>query len=301
MSHKKKKTLGKHIEKNRAAYFLAAPFLLLFLAFVVVPLIMTIMLAFCSYDISGLPKFSGFENFQSLFSLGSKFPTALENSMLIFLAVGLGGFVLCFFAAWGLEFLPKKFADIISYTLFAMSFIGTIIAAVWLAGGLYSPLNSLLLSLKLSDVPADWLSDERYAFLCVVLSQLWTTFGLGFLALRSGFKSVPREKIYAAKLEGVKNPFWALYYAYIPQIFPQIAFAAAVQIAFAFTNSEILRILSGTAAEKFKVYGILTYIFENGAELDAGKACAANLILLLIMTAIYAVVRFAMKKLSERA
>lgn len=299
MSDKKRGTTSMQIKKNKAAYLLAAPFLLLFSAFVVIPAAGVVILSFFSYDMSGFPEFAGLENFQSLFGTEGEFPSALGNSMLIFLAAGLGGFVLSFAAAWGMEFLPKKIADILTCILFSISFVGTITAAVWLAGGLRSPLNSLLLSLELSDVPADWLSDERYAMGCVIFSQLWTTFGLGFMVLRSGFRSVDREKIDAARLEGVKNPLWTLTFAQIPSIYPQIAFAAAVQTAFAFTNSEVIRILSGTSAEGFKAYGIMTYIFDYGSRLDAGKVCAANFILIALMTIIYAAARIAVNKLSK--
>lgn len=298
MANKNNHSLKKQIGKNKSAYFLAAPFLLLFIAFTVFPLLMMIVLAFCDYDIGGSTKFVLFANFGSIFSFGESFAESFANSMLIFLCVGLGGFALCFFTAWGLEFLPKKAADIFTVTLFTFAFSGTIIAAVWLAGGLRAPLNSLLLSTGQSNVPASWLSDKRYAMLCTILSQLCTTFGLGFLALRSGFKNIPREYTDAAKIEGAKNPFCSLFYAQIPSIIPNITFAAAIQIGYSFSNSEILRILSGTSAEAFEARGILTYVFGCGANLDIGKACAANLILFALMSVIYAAVRYGMKKLS---
>lgn len=281
------------------AYILALPFLVLFAAFVAIPLAITVVLSFFRYDLNGSFEFAGVENFQSLFSIGSEFPTALLNSVLIFLAVGIGGFVLCFAAAWGMEFLNKRLADILTVLLFAVSFSGTAVSAVWLSGGLRSPLNSLLLGMGLSDVQAEFLSDERYALLCVIISELWSTFGLGFLALRSGFRGIDREKADAARLEGVNNPLWTLYYAQIPSIYPQILFAAAVQISFAFTDSEVLRILSGTSAEDFKAYGILTCIFGNCSELDAGKVFAANFILIAAAAAVYAVVRAVVGRLSK--
>lgn len=299
VKHKKGQTLGTLIRKNMGAYVLALPFLILFTVFIVIPIIVTVLLSFFSYDLNGGFEFSGIENFQSLFSMGGEFSGAFLNSLLIFLAVGLGGFVLCFAAAWGIEFLNRKFADILTVLLFTVSLAGTAVSAVWLSGGLRSPLNSLLLGIGLSDVQADFLADERYALLCVILSGLWSSFGLGFLALRAGFRKIDREKADSARLEGVKNPLWILYYAEIPQLYPQILFASAIQISYAFTNSEILRILSGTSTEDFKAGGILTCIFGSSAELNTGAVCAANFILIAVMTAIYAVVRFVIGKFSK--
>ncbi len=299
MSDKKRNSAAKLIVKNKDAYFLAAPFFLLFFVFTVVPMIAAVVFSFFRYDLSGLPEFSGIDNFSSLFMLGGKFTSAAANSLLMFLAVGAGGFVLCFAAAWGLDLLPKKFADVITIILFAISLSGTAATAVWLSGGLLDPLNSFLVGAGFSDVPSEYLSDGRYAFLCVALSQLFTTFGIGFLSLRSGFRAVDREKADAAKIEGIKNPLWILVHSQIPSLYPQMLFAFAVQIPFAFTNGELLRILSGTPAEDLGTYSIMTFIFEQGAELDVGKVCCAEVILLLLMTLIYAAARIIVKKFSK--
>lgn len=296
MSAKKKHTTIKLIAKNKDAYILAAPFLLLFLAFTVIPAAMALVFSFFNRDMTEL---SGFDNFRALFDSDGVFLTALGNSALIFLAAGLGGLVLSLLIAWGFEFLNKKAADIFTAVLFVLSLTGTAVAAVWLSGGLRAPLNALLLSAGISDVPSDWLSDKDHTLLCVIISQLWTSFGLGFLALRSGFRVASRERVDAARLEGVKNPFWTLFHAQLPSVYPELGFAAVLQIPYAFTNSELLRILSGTSVEDFGAYGIITYIFEQGERLDAGKAFAANLVLIALMTAIYAGVRILISKLSK--
>ncbi|MCH5204620.1 MAG: sugar ABC transporter permease [Oscillospiraceae bacterium] len=299
MSDKKNKVTRKLIAKNRDAYILAAPFLLLFLAFTVVPTVLTVVMPFFSYDMVGFPKFSGLENFRLLFTVGDEFSFALTNTAIIFLAVGLGGFVLSFAAAWGLEHLNKRAADIFTAALFIISFVGTVTAAVWLSGGLRAPLNTLLLSMGLTAVPEDWLSNENSALWCVIFSQIWTNFGIGFLALRAGFRCIDPEKTDAARLEGVRNPLWTLFNAQIPSFYPHIAFAAAVQLSYSLTNSEILRILTGTSANDYGAYGIMTYILSRGSEFDAGRVYAANLILLGIMWAVYAVVRIIINSLSK--
>ena len=299
VSDKKVHATIKLMKKHRDAYLLAAPFLLLFVAFFVVPVLMIAVLSFFSYDLAGLPKFVWFENFRGLFMFNGRFSSAIANSMLIFAAVGLGGLALSVLAAWGIEYLKKTVADIITAALFIMSLVGTVTAAVWLSGGLRAPLNSLLLSMGLTGVPVDWLSDGRYALLCIIFSQLWTTFGVGFLSLRSGFRNADREKADAAKIEGVRNPFWILLCAQLPSVYPQLAFAAVIQISYSFTAGEIIRILTGTPADRFGAYGMLTYIFDYSATLDAGRVFAADLILITIITAVYAAARIVINRLCK--
>ncbi|MCH5208466.1 MAG: sugar ABC transporter permease [Oscillospiraceae bacterium] len=299
MSAKKKNKTVQAMKKHRDAYLLAAPFLVLFLVFFIAPVVMTVVLSFFSYEMTGLPSFAGFDNFRDLFMFDGKFSQAMANSMLIFAAAGIGGLVLSVLAAWGLEYLNKRIADIITAMLFVMSITGTVTAAVWLSGGLRAPLNSLLLSAGLTDVPVDWLSDGRFALPCVIFSQLWTMFGLGFLALRRGFREADRERADAAKIEGVKNPFWTLIFAQLPSVWPHLAFAALIQISCSFTNSEVVRILTGTPAESFGAYGMLTYIFDRGERLDAGRVFAAGLIMIIIITAVYAAARIVINKLAK--
>ena len=59
--------LRKQIWNARASYVLLAPFLLLFIVFIVIPIISSIVLSFTSFNMLQMPKFVGFDNYIRMF------------------------------------------------------------------------------------------------------------------------------------------------------------------------------------------------------------------------------------------
>ena len=59
--------MSKRIWDSRASYVLMLPFLLLFLVFIVIPIISSVVLSFTSFNMLQFPKFVGFDNYIRMF------------------------------------------------------------------------------------------------------------------------------------------------------------------------------------------------------------------------------------------
>ena len=55
-------------QETTAGYFFAAPFIIGFVVFIVVPMLMSLYFSFCDYNILSPAKWIGFDNFKNLFN-----------------------------------------------------------------------------------------------------------------------------------------------------------------------------------------------------------------------------------------
>ena len=57
----------KEMKRNKVAYFMVAPFMLIFITFTVVPVLLSLVLSFTNFNMLQWPGFVGFENYSRLF------------------------------------------------------------------------------------------------------------------------------------------------------------------------------------------------------------------------------------------
>ena len=67
----------REMKKNKAGYFMVAPFFILFFVFTVVPVFISMILSFTSFNLLEWPKFIGLDNYIRLFLDDDIFLTAI--------------------------------------------------------------------------------------------------------------------------------------------------------------------------------------------------------------------------------
>lgn len=280
------------IHKNRSAYFMMTPFFILFFVFTVLPIIGALPTAFTDFKIPGNAVFAGVENFRNLFTENELFFSALKNTLLSFLITGLGGFLLCIFAAWLISPLGSRLKTAFAVILCLPSFLygASAVCRMFFGEGMESPLNSALMSLGIITSPVDWLDRSPASFWLMQLSKLWGTFGIGFLVTLAGFDEAhgPYENtaLYdAARIDGLSNRFWHLIFVTIPVSAPRLALAATLQTAAALSP--------GSAFTTTPANMTLTdYMLTLGAgEFDIGMASAIGVLITAFSLLVYFIVR----------
>ena len=73
---------------------MAAPFLILFFLFTVLPVLVSLFLSFCSYDMLSSPKFIGLDNFLRMFVTDDMFVKITTNTLVLAVATAPAGFLL---------------------------------------------------------------------------------------------------------------------------------------------------------------------------------------------------------------
>lgn len=289
---------------SKAAYIFLLPYSLLFLSFIILPVIIAISLSFTNFNTIERPNLVGFMNYINLLTQDDVFmQKVLPNTIIYSLIVGPGGYVLGFLLAWILAQLPKVPRTIFSLIFYLPSMTGgvamTVVWRILFSGNQNGYINGLLMNLGLINNPVVWTLDERFILPIMIMIGLWGSMGVGFLAMMAGVLGGDKEIYEAATIDGVSNRVQELIYITIPSMKPQMLFGAVMAIVGAFSNGAIGVQLTGSnpvtgsyagqlVANHIDDYGFLRY--------EMGYAAAVSVILLLM---IYAFSYFAKKLLSE--
>ncbi len=167
----------------------------------------------------------------------------LPNTIQFAVIVGPGGYALAFMLAWMLAQLPRLPRTIFALILYSPSMTaGVAMAVVWQAlfsGDQTGYLNSFLMSLGLLQEPIQWLQSPQYLMTIMILVTLWSSMGIGFLAMLAGILEINPELYEAAAIDGMNSRLQEIFYITIPSMKPQMLFGAVMSIVGTFQAGAI--------------------------------------------------------------
>lgn len=284
----KEKKQFKHDDK--AAYVFAAPYIILFLAFIAIPVGLAVVLSFTTFDMVTFPRFNGFSNYVYLLTSDEVFMKyILPNTIRFALIVGPGGYILSFVMAWALAQLPHRLRTVLAIILYSPSLTAgvtmTVVWRVFFAGDESGYLNFLLLELGMIVEPIAFLQSPNYLFTIMIIVALWGSMGVGFLAMLAGILNVSTELYEAAYIDGLNSRFQEVMYITIPAMRPQMLFGAVMAIVGTFSAGALGVSLSGSnPTPNYAGSLIVNHIEDYGfIRYDMGYAAALSLVLLLII------------------
>lgn len=268
--------------------FLLAPYAVLFILFIIIPVVAAIVLSLFYYNTIQTPTFIGFENYLNLFTNDEVFMQyVLPNTITYAVWVGLGGYVLAFFLAWCLSQITKGPRTLLAIIIYSPSMTGgVLLTTVWRVifnGDQSGYLNYVLLKFNLIEEPVVWLSSTEYLLTIMIIVSLWSSMGIGFLSMLSGIMNVNEELYEAAYIDGIKNRFQEIIYVTIPSAKPQMLFGAVMAIVNTFNSAGIGVSLSGAnPTPGYAGQLIVTHIDDYGfLRYEMGYAAAVSVVLLV--------------------
>lgn len=290
MALRKRTKIAKREQSNSSAYWFMAPYVLMFLTFIIIPMVVAIGLSFTSFNTIQMPTFKGFLNYINLLTADDVFmQKVLPNTVIYALIVGPGGYVLSFIVAWGLSQLTSVPRTILTIIFYSPSMTGaTAMTVIWriiFSGDQMGYVNNWLMKLGIIDEPILWLVDSRYLLPIMIIVALWSSMGVGFLAMLAGILNSDEEIYEAAAIDGVKNRFQEVIYITIPTMKPQMLFGAVMAIVGAFQNGAIGVQLSGSnPTPNYAGQLIVNHIEDYGfIRYEMGYAAAVSVVLLLMV------------------
>lgn len=282
--------------QSRLSYLFLAPFLIAFCCFILVPVILAMLLSVTSFNGFSFPKFIGLENFINLIIQDVVFMKhTLPNTLTFALIVGPGGYLLSFIFAWIIYQLPKGIRDYYTLAFYAPSMAGGIaLSVIWIAsfsGDRVGYVNHLLLKWGFIDMPKLWLQDPNFLMDIMIIVTLWTSMGVGFLAMLGGLQTVNTELYEAGRIDGIKNVLQEVYYITIPSMKPQMLFSAVMAIVGTLKAGAISTQLTGmTITPNYAGHLISNHIDDYAfLRYEWGYASAVSVALLIIS---YFIMRF---------
>ena len=286
------------ITSKKTPYLFLLPYLILFTVFIIIPTTMAVGLSFTNYNAVQAPEFVGLTNYINLLTQDTIFlQYVLPNTILFSIIVGVGGYVLSFLLAWSLSQLTKGPRTVLALILYSPSMTaGVAMSVVWrtvFLGNQSGIANYVLTSLGVINEPILWLSNATYIMPIVIIVALWSSMGVGFLAMLAGLLNVSPELYEAGAIDGIKNRFQEVIYITIPSMKPQMLFGAVMAVTSAFQQGGIGVMLTGSnPTPSYAAQLMVNHIDDYGfIRYEMGYAAAVSVALLALIYAFSFVAR----------
>jgi multiple sugar transport system permease protein len=269
--------------ETRWAWFFLAPCLIGLLIFTYGPVFASLGLSFSYWNLLGVPKFVGLDNYASVlgdplfwksfgttcwFVLVSGF---LEVALALVLAVWLNR------AIRGQSFFR---------TAYFLPFITPMVSVALVWGWLYDPsygmFNWLLQQAHIIGKPIPWLYDPKTALWAVIILRVWKDIGYNMVIFLAGLQAVPPSLYESANLDGASGwrTFWKVT---LPMITPTLFFVGIMTLINGFQAFDAVYLLTQGGPEHSTEL-LVYWMFKNAFEFyKIGPASAIAYILFIVI------------------
>ena len=288
-----------HRNQTKIAPFLfLAPAFVMFILFVVNPIIQSIWVSFHEWDGLGDKVWIGFANYAELFD-DDLFYVALWNNVIwlvLFMLSPVIGLAIALYLnqkVWGIRLVKSLF-----FFPFVISQVVVGLVFAWF----YDPSFGLLseITALFGGEPIPVLSDERYVTYGIVIAGLWPQTAYCMILYLTGLNNLNGEVIEAARIDNAKG--WSmLYHIILPQLRPATFIAVVVTVIGALRSFDLVAIM--TAGGPFGSSTVLAYYMYEQSLFNyrMGYGAAVATILFLIMDVYIAFFLFRMLKQERRS
>jgi len=119
----------------------------------------------------------------------------------------------------------------------------------------------------------------------MMVVTIWSSMGIGFLAMLAGVLNINSEMYEAGYIDGIRNRFQEIIYITIPAMKPQMLFGAVMSVVSTFQAGAIGVQLSGTnPTPQYAGQLIVNHIEDYGfIRYEMGYASAISVVLLIMI------------------
>ncbi len=118
--------LKRELVRGKHYYILMAPYMIIFTLFTIVPVMVSLILSFFSFNMLELPTFVGWENYSRLFLNDDIFMISLKNTLIFAAITGPISYIACFLFAWIINELSPKVRAFMTVIFYAPSISGNV-------------------------------------------------------------------------------------------------------------------------------------------------------------------------------
>lgn len=284
---KKKRYVKNKHKDNLTAFLFLFPCLIGFVAFIVFPVIASLLLGFTEWNfLGGLNgiKFIGLDNFKTLLSGKDLWFNESFKNTLIFAAitvpVGLAvGLIVA--AVMNKYVYCSGLFKVIVFIPYISSVVASVIVWQVMLQPSYGPINSILTSIGISN-PPKWFVDPKWAMPTIIIFQIWQTLGYNVIVFMAGLKGISSDLYEAASIDGASE-LRKFRNITIPLISPTTFFLSTMGIIGSFKVFDSISVATkGGPGNATSV--VAFYIYREAFELyRMGTANAAAWIMFIII------------------
>jgi multiple sugar transport system permease protein len=266
-------------------YAFTMPYLLLFLLFLIAPLVFGLALSFFNWEMLSLtpPEFTGLDNYREALHDPYFWKSLNATCLFVVMAVPLtlGAALLL---ALGVNSLPRR-QGLYRAAFVLPTMINIAVAGLlwrWFYNNEFGLFNALLAGWNIK-IP--WLSSSQLALPAIVLMTIWWTAGGAFLILLAGLSQIPRSCYEAAAIDGAIG-FRRFVYITLPLLRPSLFFVAIMSVIGSFQVFGQTYVITGGGPE-LSTRVLVQYIYETSFHnYRMGYGAAMSWLLFLVIAMI---------------
>ena len=286
----------KTMQKRRRiwGWIFVAPQLSGLLIFAAIPLCMSFGISFHDWDgIASSMKFVGLKNYINQFT-DPDFLKALMNTLvysLIFIPIDM-------ILALALALAVQKIKGKTFYRLFYFMPVvtGSVSVGViwtWLLNGDFGLVNNILGAFGIEG--PQWLTDPKVVLFSIAIVSVWWNVGYNMVLLLAGLQNIPEVYFEAAQIDGA-NKWQAFRNITIPMLSPTLFFVLIMTIINSFQVFDQAFVMTKGGPMKAS-YTLVYHVYQNAfVDFKMGRACAASMILFVIILAITLIQMYGSKR-----
>ena len=279
--------------ESGAAYVFAAPFIIGFLMFLIVPMAISLYYSFCEYDIISAPKFVGLDNYIKMLTKDDTFWRSMKATL--YFAVVSVPLKLVFALIVAMILVKQtKLTGLYRAAYYFPSVIGGSVAVAVLWKRLFSidgVINNLLGLIGIKEI--SWFGNTKTAMWTLILLAVWQ-FGSSMLIFLAALKQIPNELLEAAEVDGA-NAIVRFFRITLPLLTPTIFFNLVMQMIngfLAFTQCMI--ITQGNPMDSTLFYAV--YMYRQSFQYSNAGYGSAMAWVMLVLIGVVTLVLFKTKK-----
>jgi multiple sugar transport system permease protein len=272
--------------ENRAGWLFATPFLALYIAFLIGPVVIGLVISlFNTTTVSpGIGSWVGFSNYADVLSNADFWASMWHSALFTLLTTPI------------LVLLPLLFAVLVSrlsrgQTFYRLAFFAPYVvpsAAVCLIFAfMYTPETGLITNAFgwFGLTAPDFFGSTSGAWFAVVLLTVWWTFGFNFILYTAAIQEISEEVYEAATLDGA-GPWQQIRMITVPLLRPTIGLVLILQVLSSLKVFDQIYILL-TGGPNYTTRPVIQYIFDTGfSAYRAGYAAAATMVYFVVLVVV---------------
>lgn len=259
--------------------FIAVP-MISFIAFLLIPMLVSFWWSLNDYSGLQPPRFIGLQNYVELFTQDRYFLQSLRNTTLfVLMGMGIGptlGLLTAILLNQKVHF--QSFFRTVYYmpVMTSLVVVSTIWVMLYNQNGLF---NALMEMIGLQ--PVGWLSNPNVALFSVTIASIWQGFGFETVIFLAALQSIPKELYEAAMMDGATamQKFW---YITVPSLRYVIAFVYIYGVIGSYQVFDQVFVMTN-GGPVHSTSTVVYYLYSKFLDLRLGYASAIAYILFAVL------------------
>lgn len=291
-------------KQERLAYAFIVPALIMFVIFVMLPIIMAVYFSFCDYSQLNLSLIQWaqpfYKNYADVFTNAALAPFRESLLHVLYYAVLYVPMVVVVSLLFAVLVNQKIRGAQAFRIMYYIPSVTSGVAAAFVFQFIFSAADYGLMNAVIGwfgGKPLEWLGTEGLAMFCVALVNVWGGIGGNMIIYLAALQGVPPDIVEASKVDGA-NKWQTFFHITLPHIAKATFFIVMMSLIGAFQLYDQVSIMTGggagTSTPVFQIYMVAFYDFNGG------MANAMAVVLFLVIIVITTLNNYAQNKINAR-